>query len=116
MDGTQEIPSQPPPYFVTPIDVPDFEIDGNLARRGGAIFGICGVCHGNGYGVAGGMAPDLRASPIPVDDKLFEDVVRGGSRTARGMPAYAHLSDRDLKALQHFIRWAARTGLSETVR
>ncbi|MDA0348978.1 MAG: PQQ-dependent dehydrogenase, methanol/ethanol family [Verrucomicrobia bacterium] len=108
LEGAGKIPRQPPPYYPTPIDLPDFEPEMSLIDRGRRLFGICQVCHGNGYAVAGGMAPDLRASPIPLNDQLFEDVVRQGSKIARGMPAYAEFTDHDLKSIQHFLRWTAR--------
>jgi quinohemoprotein ethanol dehydrogenase len=108
LEGADEIPEQPAPYFPIPINPPDFEIDDALARRGSVVFRKCQECHGGYNATAGGMAPDLRASPIPLDFQLFEDVVRQGSRIARAMPAFAELSDTDLKALQHYLRWAAR--------
>ena len=111
LEGTQEIPQQLPPYYPTPIDMPDFELERSLIDRGRNLFRICQVCHGNGYAVAGGMAPDLRASPIALSDQLFEDVVRRGSKIVRGMPAYAEFSDHDLESIQHFLRWTAREAL-----
>ena len=55
------------------------------------------------------MTPDLRSSAIPLVDQLFDQVVRKGSKVDRGMPAYASLSDDQLKALQHYIRSRARS-------
>ena len=62
-------------------------------------------------GGCAGMAPDLRASPIPLDKDGFAAVVRDGSLVARGMPAHPHLADAQLEALQHYIRQRARDTL-----
>jgi hypothetical protein len=37
---------------------------------------------------AGGYAPDLRASTIPLNAKAFADIVQGGLLESRGMPRY----------------------------
>ena len=116
LEGNQTLPSQPPPFFPQPLDPPAFKIDQRLAKIGSGLYGLCGYCHGGGV-VAGGMAPDLRASPIPLVDALFEQVMRKGSRVHRGMPAFAAFTDHHLKALQHYIRsQARRTAPSETSR
>ena len=55
------------------------------ANEGKRIFaGRCTVCHGLGA-VAAGYAPDLRASPIPLDVKSFADVVQGGLLESRAL-------------------------------
>lgn len=51
------------------------------------------------------MAPDLRASPIPLSFEAFRQAVKGGMKANMGMPAYNNeLSEDDLLALMHFIR------------
>ena len=109
LEGEQTLPEQPDPYFPIPIDPPDFKIDPALAQQGAAVYGPCSACHGRGA-TASGMAPDLRASPIPLIEKLFTEVVSRGTRLHRGMPAYPRLGAEQLKALRHFIRQCARTG------
>jgi quinohemoprotein ethanol dehydrogenase len=64
------------------------------------------VCHGPGA-VAGGSAPDLRASTIPLSTADFAAVVRDGRLESRGMPKFPELSDRELEALRHYIRYRA---------
>ncbi len=103
LDGKAEVPKLPPPFFPAPIVPKDFEVNRELAGIGGQLYQLCGYCHGGGA-VASGMAPDLRASPVVLQDALFDQVVRGGVRVGRGMPAFADLPDIQLKALQHFIR------------
>jgi quinohemoprotein ethanol dehydrogenase len=110
LEGSADMPAQPPPYFPQPLEAPDFEIDAELARQGELEFGACLGCHGLGA-LAAGMAPDLRASPIPLDKEGFAAVVRDGSLVARGMPAHPHLADAQLEALQHYIRQRARDTL-----
>jgi quinohemoprotein ethanol dehydrogenase len=96
----------PAPHIVTPIKDASFLIDASFAQLGAALYGYCGHCHGSGA-VAGGMAPDLRASAIPLDQDAFVSVVRDGARSARAMPAFPHLTDEQLTALRHFIRQQA---------
>jgi len=103
LEGKAELPKQPAPYFPKPIVIPGYKIDPALAEKGGSIWGLCGSCHGGGM-IAGGMAPDLRASGVPLAAPVFEQVVRGGAKVNRGMPSYPNLTDEDLLALQHYIR------------
>ena len=70
------------------------------------------MCHGFGA-VAGGFAPDLRASVIPLSAPAFNAVVRGGSLQRRGMPRFADLIEDDLENLRHDLRSRARESLSE---
>jgi quinohemoprotein ethanol dehydrogenase len=88
-----------------------FAVDDSLANTGAAVYGLCGSCHGPGA-VAGGMAPDLRASPVVMEADTFGRIVRGGSRSNRGMPAYAHFTEKELLALQHYIRREANRALA----
>ena len=63
--------------------------------------------HGPGA-TAGGTAPDLRASTIPLSADAFTAVVRNGSLESRGMPRFSELTDQELEALRHYIRYRAR--------
>ena len=108
LTGKASLPPQPAPFFPEPLDPKEFEINPNLQQVGGQLYGLCGYCHGGGA-TAGGMAPDLRASPVPLVDALFKDVVRNGSRIDRGMPGFPNFTDQHLKALQHYIRGRARS-------
>lgn len=60
------------------------------------------MCHGERT-VSGGLAPDLRASPVPHSEASFRDVLRSRSRRPRGMPSYEQLSDAELEALRPYI-------------
>ena len=93
-----------------PLDEPGFVVNADLAKQGAYEYGHCTLCHGMGV-VAGGIAPDLRASPVVPAMAAFAHVVRDGALTARGMPQFAELAEPQLLALQHFIRQQARLGL-----
>jgi len=111
LDGKVEMPALPPPAPSMAVDAPFFEIDQELALAGADVFGQCSFCHG-GATVAGGSAPDLRASPIVLSDEAFANVVRDGGRRVKGMPSFENLSDQQLHALQHYIREQAELQLS----
>jgi quinohemoprotein ethanol dehydrogenase len=112
LDGKTPLPPQPPPAVAVPIDDPQFVIDPKRVQAGGGVAfrELCVGCHGF-LMIAGGYAPDLRASPIPLSADAFRDVVKNGSLLPRGMPKYGDLSDDDLELLRHFIRQRARDTL-----
>ena len=95
------------------VDDPAFAIDPAKAAVGAGIFGTnCVICHGGGM-IAGGAAPDLRKSQIPLDAEAFNTVVHDGALLARGMPAYANLTPGELDGLRHFIRQRARETMAQ---
>ena len=63
--------------------------------------------------VAGGAAPDLRASAAVLDGELFERIVRDGALTQAGMPRFADLTDGELETLRHYVRQQAELGLQQ---
>jgi quinohemoprotein ethanol dehydrogenase len=63
--------------------------------------------------VAGGNAPDLRASPVLLSADGFAAIVRDGAMVSRGMPQFAELSDAQLDSLRHFVRAKARESLGD---
>ncbi len=110
LEGKADMPPQPPPYFPKAIEAAGFVIDPALAQQGALEYGACLACHG-ADALAGGMAPDLRASTVVLDEEAFAAVVRDGTTVARGMPAHPHMTDAQLDALQHCIRQRARETL-----
>ncbi|HYJ42749.1 MAG TPA: PQQ-binding-like beta-propeller repeat protein [Steroidobacteraceae bacterium] len=106
LDGAGSLPPTPGPTFATPVDGGDLVVDEALAKEGAELFTKCQWCHGAGA-VAGGGAPDLRASLSPLVAPSFASVVRGGVEI-KGMPKFEELSDRELDALRHYIRARAR--------
>lgn len=90
------------------VDDPDFKIDDAKAAIGGRVYNSsCIVCHGAGM-MAGGAAPDLRESTVPLDRDSFRAVVHEGALLSRGMGAFGNLSDEELEGLRHYIRQRAR--------
>lgn len=103
LDGTAEMPPLPPPFYPQPIILPQFEVNEQLASIGEQVYSRCAGCHGGGmYG--GGMAPDLRASAIALDETVFASVVRDGSKIQVGMPSFPDITAEELEGLRHFIR------------
>ncbi len=89
-------------------DDPAFVIDPKKAAIGAAIYGTsCVICHGGGM-IAGGAAPDLRKSAVPLDKDAFYSIVHEGALMDRGMGRFANLSDAELEGLRHYIRQRAR--------
>jgi len=110
LDGRQEMPPSPPPAPAQPIEAPFFEVQESLAKTGGDVFAPCSYCHG-AAAIGGGLAPDLRASPIVLSAESFADVVRNGALLENGMPAYSNMSDETLEALRHYLRQQAELAL-----
>ena len=87
---------------------PAFAIDAGKAKIGAAIYGqSCVICHGAGM-VAGGAAPDLRKSAVPLDADGFKAIVHDGVLMGWGMPSFAILKPEELEGLRHVIRQRAR--------
>ncbi|HVT34281.1 MAG TPA: PQQ-dependent dehydrogenase, methanol/ethanol family [Nevskiaceae bacterium] len=108
LDGKAQLPPSPPPSQPQPVDDASFQVDHALAEKGKIIYAKnCVICHGTA-GVAGGAAPDLRASPVPLSADSFNAVVHGGALEPRGMPVFEEFSVQDLDALRHYIRERAR--------
>ncbi len=108
LDGKASAPPSPAPSQPTPIDAPEFVVDESKAEQGKKLYArLCVICHGSGV-VAGGYAPDLRASPLPLSDLAFAAIVRDGGLIKRGMPEFPEFSDEELDGLRHYIRQQAR--------
>jgi quinohemoprotein ethanol dehydrogenase len=106
LDGKAKLPPTPPPPVTTPLDGTNMDVDPALADEGARMWSGCGRCHGPGA-IAGGAAPDLRASQIPLSAATFATAVRTGNEP-RGMPKFDELTDRELEALRHYVRARAR--------
>jgi quinohemoprotein ethanol dehydrogenase len=111
LDATATLPPTPPRKPAVPLEGPEFKVDAAKAKQGEYEYSRCTLCHGMGI-VGGGIAPDLRASPVMLSAEAFAHVVRDGSLAPRGMPRFAELSDAQLQALQHFVRQKARADLA----
>jgi quinohemoprotein ethanol dehydrogenase len=111
LNGKSQLPEQPVPQAAQVIEAPFFEVSEQMATTGADVFGQCGFCHGLGA-VSGGVAPDLRASPIVLSEEAFANIVRGGDLRVNGMPSFSNLSDRQLNQLRHYIREQADLSLN----
>jgi quinohemoprotein ethanol dehydrogenase len=106
LDGTGELPATPRPTFATAVYGTGVVVDEALVKEGAQQYAKCQWCHG-ADAIAGGGAPDLRASLSPLVPASFASVVRGGVEP-RGMPKFEELTDRELEALRHYLRAQAR--------
>jgi quinohemoprotein ethanol dehydrogenase len=109
LDANTPLPPTPPRMEAIPLAAPGFKIDPKKAAAGAQEYIRCELCHGPAA-VAGGNAPDLRASPVPLSAEAFAHVVRDGALQPRGMPRFAELSAEQLEALRHYFRLKARGG------
>lgn len=104
LDGKAALPASPPPTQTVILKDPSFVPDAALVEKGKLIYGKnCVICHGIAA-VAGGAAPDLRASPVPLAGPAFKAIVHGGALESRGMPKFGEFSDEELDAMRHYIR------------
>ncbi|MCW1384891.1 PQQ-dependent dehydrogenase, methanol/ethanol family [Novosphingobium sp. KCTC 2891] len=101
--GTATLP-RPEPADTTPLDDPDYREDTASATRGARLFGQCFSCHGIGADAGGGVAPDLRRSPIPLSSEAFAAVVHEGALVSQGMPIFPEFSARDMDDLRQYLR------------
>ncbi len=108
LDGKAVLPPMPAPAFAKPLNAPEFTVYPELAERGSHVWSqSCGMCHGPA-GTAGGYAPDLRASPVLLDEKALHAIVFDGALRERGMPQFKNINKEDLEAVRHYIRREAR--------
>ncbi|MFO0688100.1 MAG: PQQ-dependent dehydrogenase, methanol/ethanol family [Myxococcota bacterium] len=112
LDGKARLPRPALHARPRPLEAPEFEVDPAKAERGqGIFFGNCVTCHGIDA-VAGGVAPDLRASAVPLSAEAFDAIVRSGGLAARGMPRFDWLAPEELDAIRHYLRQRARASLA----
>jgi quinohemoprotein ethanol dehydrogenase len=104
LGGGGKLPPKDPPYVPVAFDDPDYKRNDALAIKGSMLIGQrCMACHGISL-VAAGLAPDLRTSPMVLDDTTFKQVVQEGVLMASGMPRFEELSDADIQAIRQYIR------------
>ncbi len=113
LGADEPLPAQPAPFYPQPLQA-EFEIDADLVEMGETQWWerACFNCHGRDV-IAAGMAPDLRASGIPLSEEAFANVVRGGASSVRAMPAFPDITDQELLALRHYIREQAEVALHD---
>lgn len=107
LDGRARLPPSPVTTLV-PLQVPGFVVEAAQVRRGEQLYvRHCQTCHGHDA-IAGGGAPDLRASPLAAAPGGLKNVVVQGALQPRGMPQFSDLGDAEIEALSHYLRDRAR--------
>jgi quinohemoprotein ethanol dehydrogenase len=107
LDGNAVIPPTAPPRTIVPVVAEGTQVDSVKATAGAHLYARCLLCHGTGV-VAGGIAPDLRASPVVLAPKSFAAVVRDGALVSRGMPGFPEFTAAQLDSLRQYVRLMAR--------
>jgi quinohemoprotein ethanol dehydrogenase len=108
LDGTAVLPATPPPTKFEPVADTDFHDDAVSAKRGEKTYALyCAVCHGVAA-IAGGHAPDLRSSVVPLTDESFKSIVQDGALLRNGMPRFEEFTDSERNNLRQFIRSQAQ--------
>lgn len=111
LDGHAQLPTEAPPQPVQPIRGSEKPLLDAEFQAGGRLFTRnCMICHGVGV-IAGGSAPDLRGSNIPVDAEAFARVVSGGLLRSQGMPQFDELSAAEVETIRKYIRQEADKGV-----
>jgi quinohemoprotein ethanol dehydrogenase len=104
-------PSAPATLKINVQDNPTEVLDPKQIAMGKAMFLACAACHGRNMVAAGGPAPDLRESPIPLSPDIFWSVVHDGTLIERGMPRFGMFGKPEIEALRQYIRSRARAAL-----
>ena len=94
---------------LTPPEDPVFNLDVERVKRGAMAFATnaCLVCHGMNA-IGGGAAPDLRYSPLIVNQEAFKAVVKDGALQLNGMPSSPHVSDEQLEEICYYLSARAK--------
>jgi len=107
LDGTAKLPPAAPPYKPQFALDEGFQVDPQKAALGAAVVaGHCAICHGGAL-EAGGTAPDLRTSSVPVSTEALRAVLNG-ALVADGMPRFEELTSEEIEGIRHYVRQRAR--------
>ena len=109
LGGKATLPSTATPNMkIQPADNPDEKLDPMKIAMGKAMFLACAACHGREAVGAGGPAPDLRESGVPLDPQAFQQVVLGGALKEQGMPPITYFNADQVEAIRQYVRSRAR--------
>jgi quinohemoprotein ethanol dehydrogenase len=104
LGGDAQLPPAPPRLEIIPVSDPAFKPNAKAEQGGANAFGLlCVACHGSDA-VAGGSAPDLRASPVILSANAFRGIVKSGALLERGMPRFEELSDVEVENIRQYLR------------
>ncbi|MGE4432324.1 MAG: PQQ-dependent dehydrogenase, methanol/ethanol family [Sphingobium sp.] len=105
LDGKASIPDYKAPLVVAQEDN-DYRPDPVLAEKGLYLYvSHCVQCHG-AYVKSAGTAPDLRGSPVPLNEEAFRSVVKDGILVSAGMPDFEELTEEQIASIRQFLRSA----------
>jgi quinohemoprotein ethanol dehydrogenase len=114
IDGKSALPhSDPPTYKINFQDNPAEQIDLKQAAIGKSMSIACAACHGRNLVGAGGPAPDLRESAVPLNPDAFYTVVHDGALIQHGMPPFAIFGKPQIEALRQYVRATTRADMAK---
>jgi quinohemoprotein ethanol dehydrogenase len=114
LDGKAVLPpSDPPTLKVNVQDDPKEVLDPKQIAMGKSMFMACAACHGRNAVGAGGPAPDLRESAVPLSADAFWAIVHDGALIQNGMPPFKIFGKPQIEALRQYVRSTARAELEK---
>jgi quinohemoprotein ethanol dehydrogenase len=114
LDGKAALPPSDGPALKVSVQDNSAEVlDPQQVAMGQAMFMACAACHGRQAVGAGGPAPDLRESAIPLSSEAFWTVVHDGTLIERGMPPVAMFGKPQVEAIRQYIRARSRAELGK---
>jgi quinohemoprotein ethanol dehydrogenase len=112
LDATATLPASPARDPQVHVHVVAGEQASAADLTAGKILSMqCIVCHGRELSAAGGPAPDLRESVIPLNRDSFWTVVHDGALLSQGMPQFQDLTREQAEQLRAYIQSVARHAL-----
>lgn len=93
-------------------DIPNEQFNEADVAAGERLYMQCIVCHGRQLTGAGGPAPDLRESAVPLERDTFWAVVHDGTLLTMGMPRFEAMTHEQADQLRAYIRAGARAALT----
>jgi quinohemoprotein ethanol dehydrogenase len=93
-------------------DIPNEQLNEADVAAGERLYMQCIVCHGRQLTGAGGPAPDLRESAVPLERDSFWAVVHDGTLLTMGMPRFEAMTHEQADQLRAYIRAGARAALT----
>jgi len=112
LGGTDTLPKDEP--LNLPLNPPAETASAAVLDRGFKVYHpYCSNCHGDAA-VSGSFIPDLQHTPALGDAAVWESIVLGGARKARGMVSFAEeLSKEDVEAVRAYVIHRAHQTLKE---
>jgi quinohemoprotein ethanol dehydrogenase len=113
LGGKGQLPPTPPyDETVRPLDDPSIKLDPAAVAAGEKLFHQgCNGCHGGGLQSAGAPGPDLRESPIALNEEAMWSVLHDGVLLSQGMPQFSFFTREQVHQLRSYIRAGAREEL-----